>query len=125
MTPAQAAANRRRLKPRENELKLIMSPIKSLAMIKRSLEKAFMCKSHVMIMIHLELLFFTCLLWDGPAIYFWGGGRGGGVSKRKTKCKKRRRNSRYTRKHGKTFMQVSPIFGICITGMLERKFSYF
>ena len=69
----------------ENELKLIMTPIKSLAMIKRSLEKAFMCKSHVMIMIHSEwcLLFFTCLLWDGPAIYF--GGVGGGVSKRKSK----------------------------------------
>ena len=44
-----------------------------------------MCKSHVMIMIHSEwcLLFFTCLLWDGPAIYFLGGG--GGVGKRKTK----------------------------------------
>ena len=44
-----------------------------------------MCKSHVMIMIHSEwcLLFFTCLLWDGPAIYFWGVG--GGVSKRKSK----------------------------------------
>ena len=35
-----------------------------------------MCKSHVMIMIHFELLFFTCLLWDGPAIYFLGGRRG-------------------------------------------------
>ena len=49
-----------------------MTPIKSLAMIKRSLEKAFMCKSHFMIMIHSEwcLLFFTCLLWGEPAIYF-------------------------------------------------------
>ena len=44
-----------------------------------------MCKSHFMIMIHSEwcLLYLTCLLWDGPAIYFWGVG--GGVSKRKTK----------------------------------------
>ena len=65
-----------------------MTPIKSLAMIKRSLEKAFMCKSHVMIMIHLELLFFTCLLWDGPAIYFWGGGRGGGLAKEKQNARK-------------------------------------
>ena len=49
-----------------------MTPIKSLALIKRSLEKAFMCKSHFMIMIHSEwcLLLFTCLLWDEPAIYF-------------------------------------------------------
>ena len=49
-----------------------MTPIKSLAMIKRSLENAFMCKSHFMIMIHSEwcLLLFTCLLWDEPAIYF-------------------------------------------------------
>ena len=49
-----------------------MTPIKSLAMIKRSLEKAFMFKSHFMIMIHSEwcLLFFTCLLWGEPAIYF-------------------------------------------------------
>ena len=33
-----------------------------------------------MIMIHSEwcLLFFTCLLWDGPAIYFLGGEEGGG-----------------------------------------------
>ena len=62
-----------------------MTLIKSLALIKRSLEKAFMCKSHFMIMTHSEqcLLFFTCLLWDWPAIYFWGGGVG--VSKRKTK----------------------------------------
>ena len=62
-----------------------MTPIKSLAMIKRSLEKAFMCKSHVMIMIHSEwcLLFFTCLLWDGPAIYFLGGGEGWGLAKEK------------------------------------------
>ena len=49
-----------------------MTPIKSLAMIKRSLEKAFMGKSHFIIMIHSErcLLLFTCLLWDEPAIYF-------------------------------------------------------
>ena len=62
-----------------------MTLIKSLALIKRSLEKAFMCKSHFMIMIHSEwcLLLFTCLLWDEPAIYF--GGVGGGVSKRKSK----------------------------------------
>ena len=58
-----------------------MTPIKPLVMIKRSLEKAFMCKSQFMIMIHSEwcLLLFTCLLWDEPAIYFGvrsGGGRG-------------------------------------------------
>ena len=73
--------------PTENELKLIMTPIKSLAMITRSLEKAFMCESHVMIMIHSEwcLLFFRCFLWDGPAIYFGEGGgeEGGGLAKEK------------------------------------------
>ena len=64
-----------------------MTPIKSLAMIKRSLEKAFMCKSHFMIMIHSEWcpLLFTCLLWDKPAIYFGvrkcGLGGGGGLAK--------------------------------------------
>ena len=65
--------------PTENELKLIMTPIKSLAMITRSLEKAFMCESHVMIMIHSEwcLLFFTCLLWDGPLSHLFLGGGGG------------------------------------------------
>ena len=47
-----------------------------------------MCKSHFMIMTHSErcLLFFTSLLWDGPAIYFWGeegGGGGGGLAKEK------------------------------------------
>ena len=48
-----------------------------------------MCKSHVMIMIHFELLFFTCLLWDGPAIYFWGGGGGGGgLAKEKQNARK-------------------------------------
>ena len=55
-----------------------MTPIKSLAMIKRSLEIAFMCKSQFMIMIHPEwcLLVFTCLLWDRPAIILgFGGGR--------------------------------------------------
>ena len=66
-----------------------MTPIKPLVMIKRSLEKAFMCKSQFMIMIHSEwcLLLFTCLLWDEPAIYFGVRIRrgGGGVSKnRKT-----------------------------------------
>ena len=104
--------------PTENELKLIMTPIKSLAMITRSLEKAFMCESHVMIMIHSEwcLLFFTCLLWDGPAIYFFGGGEEGGLAKEKqTHAKEKKEKNRYTRKHVKTFMQVSLIFGICIT----------
>ena len=65
-----------------------MTPIKSLAMTKRLLEKAFVCKSHVMIMTHSKwrLLFSTCLLWDGPAIYFffWAGvGGGGGLAKEK------------------------------------------
>ena len=38
---------------------------------------------------------------------------------------KRRRKNWYAGKYGKTFMQVSPVSGICITGMLERKFLYF
>ena len=80
MTPARAAAKETRK----------TSPIKSLAMIKRSLEKVFMCKSQFMIMIHSEwcLLLLTCLLWDRPAIYFGvrkGGGGAGGSNNRKTK----------------------------------------
>ena len=61
-------------------------------MIKRSFEKAFMCKSHVMIMIHSEwcLLFFTCFSMGRSSHLFFGGRRG--VSKRKTKS--------YTRKEG-------------------------
>ena len=61
-----------------------MTPIKSLAMMKRSLKKAFMCKSHFMIMIHSNyVLLFTCLLWDEPAIYFGVRIRrgGGGLAK--------------------------------------------
>ena len=57
-------------------------------------------------------------------IYFFERGWGEeGSSQKKNKImhKKRRRKNGYTRKHGKTFMQVSPIFGICVTGMLERK----
>ena len=52
---------------------------------------------------------------------------GGGVSEnRKTKsCTRKEGENWYTRKHGETFMQVLPICGICITGMLERKFSHF
>ena len=65
-----------------------MTPIKTLAMIKRS----FMFKSHFMIMIHSEwcLLLFTCLLWDKPAIYF--GVRRGGSKNGKTKsCTRKER----------------------------------
>ena len=108
-----------------------MTPIKSVAMIKRSLEKAFVCKSHVMIMIHSKwcLLFFfsTCLLWDGPAIYLGGGGGGrrGLAKEKQNRAQEKKEKNWYTRKHAKTFMQVSPILGVCITGMLERKFSYF
>ena len=93
-----------------------MTPIKSLAMVRRPLEKAFMCKSQFMIMTHSErcLLFFTCLLWDGPAIYFWGE-EGGLAKEKQTHAKEKKEKNRYTRKHGKTFMQVSLIFGICIT----------
>ena len=70
-----------------------MTPIKSLAMIKRSLGKAFMCKSHLVIMIHSEwcLLLFTCLLWDKPAIYF-------GV--RRVRVSKNRKTKSCTRKEG-------------------------
>ena len=61
-----------------------MTPIKSLAMIKRSLQKAFVCKSHVMITIHSEwcLLFFHIFaMGRARAIYFLGGG--GGLAKEK------------------------------------------
>ena len=63
-----------------------MTPIKTLAMIKRS----FMFKSHFMIMIHSEwcLLLFTCLLWDEPAIYF--GVKRGGYQNRKKQNKTRK-----------------------------------
>ena len=63
-----------------------MTPIKSLAMMKRSLKKAFICKSHFIIMIHSNyVLLFTCLLWDEPAIYFGVKIRrgGGGLAKEK------------------------------------------
>ena len=83
-----------------------MTPIKPLVMIKRSLEKAFMCKSLFMIMIHSKwcLLLFTCLLWDEPAIYF---GVRRGVSKNgKTKS--------CTRKEGeKIGTQGSMEKGLC------------
>ena len=61
-----------------------MTPIKSLAMIKRSLQKAFMCKSHVMITIHSEwcLLFFHIFAMGRAShLFFWGGG--GGLAKEK------------------------------------------
>ena len=61
-----------------------MTPIKSLAMMKRSLKKAFMCKSHFMIMILSNyVLLFTCLLWNERAIYFGVRIRrgGGGLAK--------------------------------------------
>ena len=72
-----------------------MTPIKSLPTIKRSLEKAFTCKSHFMTMIHSEwcVLLFTCLLWHEPAIYF--GVKRGGQQKQKKKNNK-------TRKEGDT-----------------------
>ena len=103
-----------------------MTPIKPLVMIKRSLEKAFMRKSQFMIMIHSEWchLLFTCLLWDEPAIYF-GVRKWGRVSKnRKTKSctrKEKKLVHKEAWENLSTFMQVSPISGICITGMLERK----
>ena len=70
-----------------------MTPIKSLAMIKRSLEKAFMCKSHVMI--HSE----WCLLFQSHVCYetsqpFILGGEEGGLAKEKqnhTREKKEKR----------------------------------
>ena len=75
-----------------------MTPIKSLAMIKRTLEKAFLCKSHFMIMIHSEwcLLLFTCLLWDEPAIYF--GVRRGVSKKGKTKSCTRKEKEKLVHK---------------------------
>ena len=54
-----------------------------------------------------------------------GGGGGGGVSKnRKTKSctrKEKKLVHKEAWENLSTFMQVSPISGICITGMLERK----
>ena len=103
-----------------------MTPIKSLAMIKRSLEKAFMCKSHFMIMIHSEwcLLFFTCLLWGEPAIYF-GVRRGVSKTEKQNYAQEKKEKKLVHKEAWETFMQVSPISGICMTGMLERKFLYF
>ena len=50
-----------------------MTPIKSLAMMKRSLKKAFMCKSHFMIMIHSELSLVVHMFAMGRASHlFWG-----------------------------------------------------
>ena len=103
--------------------------IKSLAMVKRSLDKAFMYKSQFIIMIHSEwcLLFFTCLLCMGRAaepFIFWEE-EGGLAKEKQNHAQEKKERKWYTRKHGRTFMQVSPILGICITGMLERKFSYF
>ena len=54
-----------------------MTPIKSLAMIKRSLEKALMCKSHVMIMIHSEWCIVFHMFAMGPASHLFFGGRRG------------------------------------------------
>ena len=64
---------------------------------------------------------------------FWGlggGGGGGGWQKQKKKKnkimhKKRRRKHWYTRKHEKTFMQVSPLIsGIC-TGKVRKEILIF
>ena len=97
-----------------------MTPIKSLAMIMRSLEKAFLCKPHFMIMTHSKWcpLLFTCVLWDEPAIYLgvrkWGCREveGGGVSKnRKTKsCTRKEGEKIGIQGSMETFMQVSPQF---------------
>ena len=103
-----------------------MTPIKSLAMI----EKAFMCKSHFMIMIYSEwcLLLFTCLLWDEPAIYF-GVKRGGLTKTEKNKTKqnhaREKKEKKLVRREAWKNVYASLASGICITGMLERKFSYF
>ena len=80
-----------------------MTPIKSLAMVRRSLEKAFMCKLHFTIMIHSEwcLLFFTCLLWNRPAIYFWGReevGGGGGLAKERQNHAQEKREKKLVHK---------------------------
>ena len=60
-----------------------------------------MCKSHFMIMIHSEwcLLWFTCLLWDEPAIYVGVKRRGGG-GLAKTEKKKQNKTKSCTRKEG-------------------------
>ena len=107
-----------------------MTPIKSLAMIKRSLEKAFLCKPHFMIMTHSKWcpLLFTCVLWDEPAIYLgvrkWGCREveGGGVSKnRKTKSCTRKEGEKIgiQGSMGKPLCKSHLSSGICITGMLE------
>ena len=53
-----------------------MTPIKSLAMIKRSLGKAFMCKSHLVIMIHsgVSCCSHVCYGTSQPFILGLGGG---------------------------------------------------
>ena len=80
-------------------------------------------------MVHSEWrpLLFTCLLWYRPAIYFWGEG-GGGRAKTEKEIMRKKKGEKFTstqRSMVKKFMQVPPIFGICITGMLETEVLYF
>ena len=112
---------RRRLKLRENELKLIMTPIKSLAMVRRPLEKAFMCKSQfIFFFFHdsfrtVSLVFHMFAMGRASHLFLGGGGGGGLAKEKQTHAKEKNEKHRYTRKHVKTFMQVSLIFGIYIT----------
>ena len=71
---------RRRLKLRDNELKLIVTPIKSLAMVRWPLEKAFMCDHDSFRTV--SLVFHMFAMGRASHSFWWGGG---GVSKRKTK----------------------------------------
>ena len=65
-----------------------MTPIKSLAMIKESLEKAFTCKSrHDHDSFRMVSLVFHMFAMGRASLFFWGGGAGwrggGGLAKEK------------------------------------------
>jgi len=63
------------------------------------------------------------LLWDEPAIYF---GLRRGVNKNgKQNHAQEKKEKKLVHNGAWENVYVSPISGICLTGMLERKFSYF
>ena len=107
-----------------------MTPIKSLAMIMRSLEKAFLCKPHFMIMTHSKWcpLLFTCVLWDEPAIYLgvrkWGcreveGGGGLAKTEKQNHAQEKKEKKLVYKEAWKPLCKSHLSSGICITGMLE------
>ena len=75
-----------------------------------------------------SLVFFPHVCYGTGQPFIWvggGGGRRGLAKEKQNRAQEKKEKNWYTRKHAKTFMQVSPILGVCITRMLERKFSYF